>query len=267
MLGGEPGASRSTPAGRRPSDVVQRVEDVIVRNGLRPGDPLPTEVDLCEAVGASRSSVREAIRTLCALDLVEVRHGHGTYVGRMSMDPLVRERELSRTPGPRRGLGAAPRGGGGPRAARPVLRRGLPGPARRAARGELLERLGALAQRLRDLAARGAPWAQEHRAFHLLLAEPLSSGLHSELTGAFHDIAAAMAARRRRPSRPPPAPRSPTSRSSRRPGRGTPRPCTPRSPPTTPRCWTSPPVGPGLSAQSRRCAGGDHEVPEAGRGR
>ena len=89
MLGGEPGASRSSPAGRRPSDVVQRVEDVIVRGGLRPGDPLPTEVDLCEAVGASRSSVREAIRTLCALDLVEVRHGHGTYVGRMSMDPLV----------------------------------------------------------------------------------------------------------------------------------------------------------------------------------
>ena len=36
--------------------------------------------------------------------------------------------------------------------------------------------------------------SQEHRAFHLLLAEPLSSGLHSELTGAFHDIAAAMAA-------------------------------------------------------------------------
>ena len=61
------------------------------------------------------------------------------------------------------------------------------------ARAELLERLGALAQQLRDLAARGAPWAQEHRAFHLLLAEPLSNGLMSELTGAFHDIAAAMA--------------------------------------------------------------------------
>ena len=75
-----PGAPRR---GRRPSDVVQRVEDVIVRNGLRPGDPLPTEVDLCEAVGASRSSVREAIRTLCALDLVEVpaRAWHGSSAG------------------------------------------------------------------------------------------------------------------------------------------------------------------------------------------
>jgi DNA-binding FadR family transcriptional regulator len=194
MLGGEPGASRSTPAGRRPSDVVQRVEDVIVRNRLRPGDPLPTEVDLCEAVGASRSSVREAIRTLCALDLVEVRHGHGTYVGRMSMDPLVQSVSF-------RGRLDRAEASGLRREVVEVRERldqssaaaflALPDAH---ARGELLERLGVLAQQLRDLAARGAPWAREHRAFHLLLAEPLSNGLHSELTGAFHDIAAAMAA-------------------------------------------------------------------------
>ncbi len=193
MLGGEPGASRSSPAGRRPSDVVQRVEDVIVRNGLRPGDPLPTEVDLCEAVGASRSSVREAIRTLCALDLVEVRHGHGTYVGRMSMDPLVESVSF-------RGRLDRAEGSGLRREVVEVRERldqssaaaflALPDTP---ARGELLERLGLLAQQLRDLAARGAPWAQEHRAFHLVLAEPLSNGLHSELTGAFHDIAAALA--------------------------------------------------------------------------
>ena len=194
MLGGEPGASRSTPAGRRPSDVVQRVEDVIVRNRLRPGDPLPTELDLCEAVGASRSSVREAIRTLCALDLVEVRHGHGTYVGRMSMDPLVESVSF-------RGRLDRAQGSGLRREVVEVRERldqssaaaflALPDAH---ARGELLERLGVLAQQLRDLAARGAPWAREHRAFHVLLAEPLSNGLHSELTGAFHDIAAAMAA-------------------------------------------------------------------------
>jgi DNA-binding FadR family transcriptional regulator len=193
MLGGEPGVSRSTPTGRRPSDVVQRVEDVIVRNHLRPGDPLPTEVDLCEAVGASRSSVREAIRTLCALDLVEVRHGHGTYVGRMSMEPLVEmvsfRGRLDRAEGPglrREVVEVRERLDQSSAAAFLAL---ADGPARAA----LLERLGVLAQQLRDLAARGAPWAQEHRAFHLLLAEPLSNGLLTELTGAFHDIAAAVA--------------------------------------------------------------------------
>lgn len=37
----------------------------------------------------SRSSVREAVRTLAALDIVDVRHGHGTFVGNLSLAPLV----------------------------------------------------------------------------------------------------------------------------------------------------------------------------------
>src|SRR5699024_11203108 len=50
---------------------------------------MPTEAVLCERLGISRSSVREAIRTLSSLDIVEVRHGHGTFVGGLSLAPLI----------------------------------------------------------------------------------------------------------------------------------------------------------------------------------
>src|SRR5690242_15600751 len=73
----------------RELSVGDRIKEYIVANHLRPGDPLPTEHELSERLRVSRSRVREAVKTLSALDIVEVRHGYGTYVGRMSLDALV----------------------------------------------------------------------------------------------------------------------------------------------------------------------------------
>lgn len=68
------------------------LQDEIVRfildDALKPGDPLPTEVDLMSRLGSSRNSVREALRALQALGIVDIRHGYGTFVGQASLDIL-----------------------------------------------------------------------------------------------------------------------------------------------------------------------------------
>ncbi|MCI6533087.1 MAG: FadR/GntR family transcriptional regulator [Bifidobacterium animalis] len=65
------------------------IKSYIIRKGLDSGDPLPNEATLCEELGVSRSSVREAIRKLEALRIVTVAHGKGMFVGDMSLEPLV----------------------------------------------------------------------------------------------------------------------------------------------------------------------------------
>lgn len=71
------------------SSATTAIKDLMLERKLRPGDPMPTEGELVEVLGVSRSSVREAVRTLVALDILQVRHGTGTFVGQMSLRPLV----------------------------------------------------------------------------------------------------------------------------------------------------------------------------------
>lgn len=78
--------SRRTSAA---ADAQDAIKEYLLQHRLHPGDSLPTESVLCDQLGVSRSSVREAIRTLSALDIVEVRHGTGTFVGNLSLEPLV----------------------------------------------------------------------------------------------------------------------------------------------------------------------------------
>lgn len=68
--------SRSTLSERVASDI----EELILRGELPDGQRLPTEADLVESLGVSRSVVRDAIRVLVARGLVDVRQGHGMVV-------------------------------------------------------------------------------------------------------------------------------------------------------------------------------------------
>jgi len=60
--------------------VVASLSEDIRRGALRPGDRLPTEVEMMKQLSVSRSVVREAISRLQAAKVVETRHGIGTFV-------------------------------------------------------------------------------------------------------------------------------------------------------------------------------------------
>ncbi len=74
---------------RRVDTTMDAIKAYIIHEGLQPGNPLPTESYLCEHLKSARSSVREALRKLEALDIVTVIHGKGTFVGGLSLEPLV----------------------------------------------------------------------------------------------------------------------------------------------------------------------------------
>ncbi len=69
--------------------VAARIQRLILEGELRPGDRLPTERELAERFGVSRTSVRDAIRMLELMGLVEPRQGEGTVVRDLSPDAIV----------------------------------------------------------------------------------------------------------------------------------------------------------------------------------
>jgi DNA-binding FadR family transcriptional regulator len=66
--------------------VAQRIIDYIARDGLAAGDPMPSEPHLVAELHVSRNSVREALRSLQAIGIVDIRHGYGTFVGNAKLD-------------------------------------------------------------------------------------------------------------------------------------------------------------------------------------
>ncbi len=70
-------------------EVVSQIQRLILEGRLRPGDRLPPERELAERFGVSRTSVRDAIRVLELMGLVEPRQGEGTVVRDLSPDSLV----------------------------------------------------------------------------------------------------------------------------------------------------------------------------------
>ncbi len=70
-------------------EIVRQVKAMIAEGRLKSGDRLPPERELAEKFVVSRTSVREALRALESLGLVEIRPGEGTFIREVSIDALV----------------------------------------------------------------------------------------------------------------------------------------------------------------------------------
>jgi GntR family transcriptional repressor for pyruvate dehydrogenase complex len=71
--------------------IADHVRELIKTEQLRPGERLPAERDLARMLGVSRVPIREAMRTLAAQGLVDIRRGQGMFVASDTVDATVDE--------------------------------------------------------------------------------------------------------------------------------------------------------------------------------
>lgn len=70
-------------------EIVKQLRALIQQEGIQPGEKLPSERVLSEQLNVGRSSVREALRSLELLGLIETRHGGGTFLASAQSNRLV----------------------------------------------------------------------------------------------------------------------------------------------------------------------------------
>ncbi|WP_203246661.1 FadR/GntR family transcriptional regulator [Sporosarcina beigongshangi] len=70
-------------------DIVGELRTIIKEEGIKTGDKLPSERELAERLQAGRSTIREALRSLELLGLIETRRGEGTFLVDFNKHQLV----------------------------------------------------------------------------------------------------------------------------------------------------------------------------------
>ena len=86
-------SSAKTPAKSAVDQVLDGIISQIISGTLRPGDKLPTEMELCKQFGAGRNSVREAVKKLQAYGILYIKRAEGTFVSesynQKMLDPML----------------------------------------------------------------------------------------------------------------------------------------------------------------------------------
>lgn len=157
--------------------VQQSLKDYIEANDMHPGQPLPSETFLARQLGVGRNSVREAIKALESLGILEVRRGIGVFVKEFSFDPLLDNLAF--------GMRDALRDVGELREIRRVLETGLIGRTVEVIGEDDIAALRDVAARMKANAERGESIAAEDQEFHQLLFRCQNNRMLSSLLDIF----------------------------------------------------------------------------------
>jgi len=181
---GDAGPSSRVGAQARLRALQADIVELILERELEPGDPLPTEIELAALLGVGRNTLRETLKVLQAVGVIEIRHGFGMFVAASNFEALVgglsfRVRMSLRHRG-REALELID--------ARRLLEAGLIGASMARMTADQLAGIEAAVVELEKLAGSAEPFAAADADFHRKLFEPLGNELLLGLLGAFQVV-------------------------------------------------------------------------------
>jgi len=160
-------------------DIVSQIEALLDRGELHPGDQLPPERALAEQFQVSRASVREALRSLELLGVVETRAGGGTFVRRTVPEDLARPLSNLIVRGHTLTDVIEVRG---------LIEPAIAASAAKRIRADELAELRAILKQQADKVNAGEPYAEEDTRFHALIGQAARNELLTTMLGVIWDV-------------------------------------------------------------------------------
>ncbi|MCW5852121.1 MAG: FadR family transcriptional regulator [Anaerolineae bacterium] len=184
-MSARPRRAKPTPAPLKPLErppalhyaVQESIKNYITEHRLQPGEPILPETVFARQLGISRNAVREAVKALEMLGIVETRHGSGLFVGQFSFAPLLDSLPY--------GLMSDLQQLADLLEIRRVLETGMIAQVMAMMTPQQLTHLNSLVEQMHTRAVRGEPFFEEDREFHRRLFEPLNNQVLLRLLDSF----------------------------------------------------------------------------------
>lgn len=170
-------SNRVTPIVRTKltNSVFEQLLSYVVRGSWKPGDRIPPERDLCQQLGIARTSLREALKAMELVGMLDSRVGDGTFVCPRS-EFLSRPLLWAFTGTDHEELQEIME-------ARMIIEENLAGLAAKRGTPDQIKKIGGAVQQMRDSIARGDSILDADMAFHLAVSDAAQNGV---LTNAVH---------------------------------------------------------------------------------